>query len=53
MSSCHIAPRKVDSGRSSSWSWATLQQLLSTAVDYGGHDVVIRGYVVVAAFSWR
>lgn len=41
MSSCDVAPLKVDSDSSSSWSWATLHQLLSTAADYGGHDVVI------------
>ena len=40
MSSCDVAPLKVDSG-GSSWSWATLHQLLSTAADYGGHDVVM------------
>lgn len=44
MSSCDVAPRKVNSGSSSSWSWATLNhQLLSTAAGYGGHDVVILG----------
>ena len=41
MSSCHIAPLKIITGSGSSWSWATLHQLLSTAADYGGHDVVI------------
>ena len=41
MSSCDVAPLKVDSGSGSSWIWVTLHQLLSTAADYGGHDVVI------------
>jgi hypothetical protein len=48
MSSCHVAPRKIITG-SGSCCRATLHQLLSTAADYGGHDVVITERVVEAA----